>query len=164
MGKTLTLVCAALLLLAAGGPNSAAQGTATPPAPATTPVGHWKTIDDATGKEKSVVVLWMQDGQLFGRVEKILDPDPGNPEEKCLKCSGDLKNKPIAGLQILWGLHPNSADAKGAEWAGGFILDPHSGTSYKCLIALEDNGRKLKVRGFIGFSLLGRTQYWYRVD
>ena len=137
-----------LFLLAAGLVTQAA---------AQSPAGRWRTIDDKTGQVKSIVNLWVQDGVLYGRVEKIINPDPNNPEHKCMHCPGDLDNKPVVGLQFLWGLKQ-----AGNEWNGGYILDPDNGTTYKCLIALEDKGKKMKVRGFIGFSLLGRSQTWTR--
>ncbi len=61
-------------------------------------------------------------------------------------------------MNILTGLSKN-----GDEWNGGKILDPENGKTYKCYITLEDKN-KLKLRGYIGFSLIGRTEYWYRVQ
>ncbi len=121
------------------------------------PVGRWKTIDDITGKAKSVVLIWEQGGKLFGRIQKLVDPDPKDPNPTCDGCAGAQKGKPVVGLQILWDLQKN-----GDGWSGGTILDPATGKTYKCLLSVEDGGTKLKVRGFIGLSLLGRTQYWLR--
>jgi uncharacterized protein (DUF2147 family) len=121
------------------------------------PVGRWKTVDDATGKVNSLVVIWEEDGKLYGKIEKLVDPDPQDPDPRCDRCEGELKNKPLLGLRILWNLRRD-----GEEWSDGKILDPDNGKVYKCNIALEDDGKKLKVRGFIGFSLLGRTQHWLR--
>ena len=142
--------CAVLALGALSGIAANAQDS---------PVGRWRTVDDATGKTKSIVSLSLKDGVLYGQVEKILDPDPANPQEICLKCTGDLKDKPITGLQFVWGMKSG-----GSQWEGGWILDPHSGSTYKCLMELQDGGKKLKVRGFLGVALLGRTQYWYRAE
>ncbi len=128
-------------------------------AAAPTPVGVWKTVDDATGKPKSLVTIWEQGGILYGKIDKILDPEPDNPEQKCIHCEGSLKNKPLVGLQILSGLKKD-----GDQWSGGRILDPDNGKTYKCYINVQDGGKKLKVRGFIGFSLIGRTQYWQREE
>jgi uncharacterized protein (DUF2147 family) len=133
-------------------PLAAAQAPVTK-----SPVGLWKTIDDATGKAKSIVMIWEENGKLFGRVQKLIDPDPKNPEPKCVDCSGEQKDKPVVGLRILWDLEKD-----GEAWSGGTILDPANGKAYKCLLSLVDDGEKLKVRGFIGLSLLGRTQYWAR--
>jgi uncharacterized protein (DUF2147 family) len=121
------------------------------------PVGQWKTVDDATGKVKSVVLIWEANGKLYGKIEKLIDPDPQYPDPKCARCKGEMKDRPVVGLQILWDLHRD-----GDQWSGGRVLDPDSGNTYRCYLAVEDGGQKLKVRGFIGFSVLGRTQYWVR--
>ncbi|MFM7018308.1 DUF2147 domain-containing protein [Flavobacterium sp.] len=118
-------------------------------------VGKWKTIDDQTGKEKSIVEIFEKNGKIFGRVLEILDPVGKN--KKCEQCEGEDKNKSIQGLVIIKGLIKEEE-----EYTDGKILDPKNGKLYKCSISLE-NKDKLKVRGYIGFSLIGRTQYWYRV-
>lgn len=121
------------------------------------PIGVWKTIDDKTGKEKSYVRIYeTKTGKLQGEVIKILTP--GKEDAKCEKCDGDNKNKPIKGLTIVWGL-----EKTGDGWTGGHILDPNSGKKYKCSMKLEGND-KLNVRGFVGVSLIGRTQTWERVE
>jgi uncharacterized protein (DUF2147 family) len=122
------------------------------------PVGRWKTVDDATGKVKSIVVTWEENGRLYGKIEKLINPeDPQNPDPRCVHCQGELKGKPLIGLRILWDLTKS-----GEQWSGGKVLDPHNGKEYKCSVTVEDGGKKLKVRGYIGFSMLGRTQYWLR--
>ena len=121
------------------------------------PVGRWRTVDDATGKVNSVVVVWEQDGKLYGKIEKLIDPDPRDPYPRCTRCDGEMKNQPLIGLRILWDLKKD-----GNQWSGGKILDPDSGKAYRCFMVLEEGGRKLKVRGYIGLSLLGRTQHWLR--
>lgn len=124
---------------------------------AQTPVGTWTTIDDKTGKPKSVVEVYEQrDGTLSGRVVEILHSERG-PNPLCDKCKGELKGKPVKGMVILWGVRK-----KGDSWEGGQILDPASGKVYSVRLTPVDGGRKLDVRGFMGFSLLGRTQTWTR--
>ena len=119
------------------------------------PVGTWKTIDDETGKEKSYVEIFEKDGKLYGKVTKILTK--GKEDSKCDKCSGTLKNKPIQGMVVLSNLKKN-----GNEWTGGKIIDPNSGKEYKATLKL--NGKdKLDVRGYVGISLVGRTQTWHKV-
>ncbi|HEX8697910.1 MAG TPA: DUF2147 domain-containing protein, partial [Myxococcaceae bacterium] len=83
--------------------------------------------------------------------------EPQNPV--CDKCEGALKNQPIIGMVILRDLKKDDD-----EWTGGTILDPGNGKTYKCKIAVEAGGKKLKVRGYIGMSLLGRTQHWVRAE
>ena len=124
---------------------------------ASSPVGRWKTIDDVTGKVKSVVAIWEEKGKLYGRIQKLLNPDPKDPNPTCDDCAGEQKGKPVIGLRILWDLQKD-----GDGWSGGTILDPANGKTYKCLISIEEGGTKLKVRGFMGVPLLGRTQYWLR--
>lgn len=124
---------------------------------AQSPIGTWKTIDDNTGKEKSYVQIYeTKSGKLQGKVVKILTP--GRENAKCTDCSGDNKDKPIMGMIIMWGLEKD-----GNEWNGGHILDPNNGKQYKCKISLKDSNT-LEVRGYLGISLLGRSQTWYRID
>lgn len=120
------------------------------------PAGVWTTIDDATGKPKSIVEISEQNGELTGKVVEVLQSDQG-PHPRCTACTGDLKDQPVEGMTILWGLKKD-----GDSWEGGKILDPKSGKTYKCKMHLTDGGQKLEVRGFIGFSLLGRSQVWER--
>lgn len=123
-----------------------------------TPVGTWKTIDDATGKPKSIVQITEQDGKLEGKVLKVLQSDEGT-HPVCRKCEGERKNQPVEGMTIMWGV---SRD--GDVWDGGKILDPHNGKTYKVKLSLLDNGNKLDVHGYIGFALLGRSQVWERQE
>ncbi len=122
------------------------------------PVGLWRTVDDETGKAKSLVKIWEKNGKLYGRIVKLINPDDGNANPNCDKCPGALKDKPVVGMTIMKGLSKD-----GDEWNGGTILDPKNGKTYKVLIEVIKGGKALKVRGYIGFSLLGRTQYWHRV-
>ena len=119
-------------------------------------VGRWKTIDDATGKVKSVVEIHQaRDGSYAGRVVEILDTKDG-PNPACDKCKGSLKGKPIKGMTILWALKP---DGKG-KWSGGQVLDPENGKTYKSKLELLDGGRKLGMSGCIAF--ICRQQVWIR--
>lgn len=123
----------------------------------TSPVGSWTTVDDKTHKPKSIVEIYeTRDGTLAGRVTEILQSDRG-PNPLCDKCSGDLKDKPVKGMVILWGVKQ-----KGAAWEGGKILDPAAGKIYSVKMIPIDGGTKMEVRGFMGFSLLGKTQTWIR--
>jgi uncharacterized protein (DUF2147 family) len=122
---------------------------------AQSPVGNWKTVDDKTKEVKSIVQIYEQGGQLYGKIVKLFRKPGEDPNPKCTKCGGAKKDQPIIGMVILEGMKPD-----GDEWSGGRILDPDNGKTYKCIIKVE--GGKLKVRGYIGMSLLGRTQYWLR--
>lgn len=120
-------------------------------------VGTWITIDDETGKKKSKVELYKQDGKLYGKITYVY-PRPGLADNPvCKKCSGDRKDKPLIGLQIVRGLAWN-----GTEWEDGTIVDPENGKVYTCSIWLaEGNSDKLNVRGYVGPFF--RTQTWIRV-
>lgn len=119
-------------------------------------IGKWKTIDDETGEAKSIVEVFSKSGKIYAKVVEILDP--ANKNSVCKKCLGEDKNKSILGLTIIKGLSKD-----GSEYNSGEILDPKNGKLYKCALSLESKD-KLKIRGYIGFSLLGRTQYWHRVN
>ncbi len=123
------------------------------------PVGVWRTIDDKTGKEKSLVRISEVNGELRGTIEKLFREPGEEPNPNCDKCPGEKKNKPVIGMTILTGLKRD-----GQEYAGGEILDPANGKTYKCKMWTTDGGKKLNVRGFIGVSVLGRTQVWVREE
>src|SRR5687768_5826077 len=112
MKKVFTLAVVALLFMSAGLSSS--------------PVGTWKTIDDETGKEKSYVVIWEKNGQLYARIDKLLlKEDQG---KLCEECEGEKYNKPVQGMQIMWGVSATK-DSKG-QYSGGNILDPKNGKIY----------------------------------
>ena len=122
-------------------------------------VGLWKTIDDKTGKARSLVRLTEVNGELRGSVEKLFR-EPGEEQNPlCEKCPDDKKDKPVIGMTILSGMK-----ADGDHYEGGHILDPNNGKTYKCKMELDDKGKKLKVRGYIGVPMLGRTQVWLREE
>lgn len=119
-------------------------------------IGKWKTFDDKTGDAKSVVEIYEKDSKVYGKIIEILNPEKKN--DKCTKCSGQDKDKPLKGLTIIKGLKKD-----GKEYSDGEILDPSSGKLYKCTISLE-NKDKLKVRGYVGISAFGRSQIWTRIE
>ena len=121
---------------------------------AQSPVGVWKNLDDEDGKEKSHIEIYEQSGKLRAKVIKLL---PAAAITKCNACKGDKKGKDLIGLDILWDLKKS-----GKIWDGGQILDPKNGKEYNCKIEF-DGADKLKVRGYIGVSMFGRTQIWYKV-
>ena len=143
-----TLFASLLLSMAAG--TALAQAT---------PAGLWKTIDDKTNAEKSLVRITEAGGVFTGKVEKILTD---KADAKCTECTDDRKGQPVQGMTILRGIKPDASD-KGT-WVGGDILDPNDGKIYKVLLKLADGGKKLDVRGYIGMPMLGRTQTWHRVE
>jgi uncharacterized protein (DUF2147 family) len=121
------------------------------------PVGTWKQVDDETGKVKSIIQITDNNGELQGKVLQVLISEDG-PHPVCKKCDGDKKDQPIEGMTILWGVHKDGDNV----WDGGKILDPKSGTVYKVKLSMSNGGQKLDVHGYVGFSLLGRSQIWIR--
>ena len=135
--------------------------SATATAQATSPVGVWKTTDDASKKEKSLIRIVESGGVYSGRVEKLLDADaPKDPV--CKDCTDERKDKPILGMTIIRNMK-QSADDK-TVYDGGEILDPNNGKVYKSKMKLVDGGSKLDVRGYIGVPMLGRSQTWIRSE
>ncbi len=114
-------------------------------------VGTWKTIDDETGKPRSLVQIYEQNGKIYGKVIKLFREPNEEANPLCDECKGAKKDKPVLGMVIIEGLKK-----VGSEWKDGTILDPEKGSVYDCKIWLD--GKNLKVRGYIAF--LFRTQTW----
>jgi uncharacterized protein (DUF2147 family) len=128
--------------------------------PTDTPVGYWKTVDDLTGKPKSIIkITENQDHSLNGEVIKLFAPAEKIPHIICKACLGENHNQPIVGMVVMSGLKRSDT-----QWGDGHILDPQNGKTYNCSAKLADNGKKLDVRGYVGLPLLGRSQTWERVD
>jgi uncharacterized protein (DUF2147 family) len=122
-----------------------------------TPLGLWQTIDDHTGAPRAVVQIAQDaNGVLSGKVVKGLMPGE-RPDRRCTACTDYRKDQLIIGMTILSGMHKD-----GDSWEGGQILDPDNGKVYRCKMHLEKDGQQLVVRGYIGVSLLGRSQTWIR--
>ena len=129
-------------------------------APANTPIGYWKTIDDKTGKPRSIVRIFELNGELRGRIEKLLDLPSGAKAPICEQCPGDKKGKPVLGLEFLWGFKRD-----GAGWGEGAVLDPEEGKVYKANLDVLDGGKRLKLFGFVRVVFkIGRSQTWTRVE
>ena len=148
--KVLKSLAAVVLFIFATSPLIAAN---------VSPVGTWRSIDDNTKKERSIIRITDQNGELQGVVEKLFDQPGDDPAHLCKECKGERKDKPIIGMTILWGLKQD-----GNSWTGGEILDPHNGKIYRCKMTPSADGKTLDVRGFIGVSFIGRTQTWLRQE
>lgn len=122
------------------------------------PVGRWRTIDDDTKSERSIVEVTKVGDELQGRVLRIFYRPDEKPDPVCELCEGARKDQPVIGMTFLWGLKPDG----GNDWAGGAILDPKNGKIYNAKLSLTEAGSQLRVRGYIGTPLLGRTQIWLR--
>lgn len=142
------------------------------------PVGYWMQYSD-NGKAQSIIQVYQGDNQQYEG--KILVPFINEvngkaqvPDVYCKACGKgqdngyqyDYVNAPVQGLKIMWAFTKDSdgSGTDGALYDNGSLLDPSSGKVYSGKIQTQDNGNKLYVRGYIGLSLFGRTQYWYRID
>jgi uncharacterized protein (DUF2147 family) len=139
-----------LVMAVAFAANAAAQMT---------PVGLWKTIDDESKEEKSLVRIVEEGGVISGRIEKLLIP-PTNPKGICDKCTDERKDQPLIGLTILRNLKQDAEDK--TVWQGGEVLDPNNGKTYRARLQPVEGGKQLQMRGYIGPFY--RTQIWTRVE
>jgi uncharacterized protein (DUF2147 family) len=142
-------ILAAVLLGAATLPLRAADQTA---------VGLWEQVDEKSGKPESWFKISERNGVYQGNIVKIFFK-PGEDENwVCDKCEGDERGKPVLGLALIKNMQRN-----GNLYENGTIMDPRDGSVYKAKMTLSGDGKTLEVRGFLGFSLLGRSQYWNRL-
>ena len=118
-------------------------------------LGQWKTIDDETGVEKSIVEIYKKDGKIYGKIIEIFNAS--KRDLLCQSCEGEDYNKPILGLNII-----KDMEIKGNVYKNGTVINPEDGKIYDCRLKLdEDNPNRLQVRGYVAFFY--RTQYWVRV-
>lgn len=123
--------------------------------------GNWRAIDDKTGFAKAIVKIErLKDGQVIGTIMRIIPRPDYTPKEVCQNCPKPFTDQKILGMTPLWGLRPE--DTTGLRYAGGFILDPLSGRIYRSKAKISNDGRRLTMRGYVGVSVLGRTQTWIR--
>ena len=117
-------------------------------------IGHWQIVN-SDGTPGGQAEIYLENGKLFGKVTQVR---PGrNPHDVCDKCSGEYKNQVILGMVFLRNFHPD-----GDDWVGGTVVDPENGSEYKGKIWAVGRD-SLHMRGYIGISLLGRTEAWVRI-
>lgn len=139
---------AALLLLPLAAAPLRAQST---------PVGRWQAASDVDGKPSALIEIREVDGQLVGTISGLFSAS--DSAAVCDQCDGDRRDQRVLGMQILSGMRPD-----GDGWSGGSILDPESGKVYRARMHLEEGGKRLVVRGYLGFAIFGRSQVWIRVE
>lgn len=123
--------------------------------------GIWQSVDDVTGAPKGQVEITQQaDGTYVGKVVKITPRTGYTPKEFCTGCPAPYTNKPILGLNVITKLKHK----KDLAYSGGKILDPNSGRIYSLAVKVSNNGQRLHLRGYVGVSMLGRSQIWIRVN
>lgn len=120
-----------------------------------TPAGLWQAISDVDGKPNAVIEIREVDGQFVGTITALFSAS--DSAAVCDECSGERRGQRVLGIRMLWGMH-----ADGDEWSGGSILDPESGKVYRARMHLEDGGKRLVVRGYVGLPMFGRSQVWIR--
>lgn len=116
-------------------------------------VGQWKTIDDESGKARSVVEIFERDGKYYGKIQKLFRGPNEDPDPVCEECEDDRKGQKIIGMEIITDMKFNKKDD---EYHKGEIIDPENGNIYDCKLWIEDGN--LKVRGYLLFFY--RTQTW----
>ena len=146
LSRTMALLCLLLASAAAFGAEQRLEGL-------------WKTIDDHSGLVRAIVRIQEVGGEYQGRLEKLFLQAGEEPNPRCEQCAGERHNKPVEGLLIVERMR-----LEGDDYSGGEILDPESSAIYCCRMQLADDGRKLMVRGYLGISILGRTQTWLRAE
>jgi uncharacterized protein (DUF2147 family) len=117
--------------------------------------GVWQTSNDAGQPDGLVRIVEMAGGYDIS-VLAVFSPPAPSSAPLCERCEGELRDKPVVGMVIARGLRRD-----GDGWTGT-ILDPDEGKTYRCVLQLADGGRTLKVRGYVGLPLFGRTQTWTR--
>lgn len=118
-------------------------------------LGKWKSVDDETGNERSVVEIYEKEGKYYGKVLGIFTAEGEDPDPVCQECDEDdprYMNK-VIGMEIIQDMELSKG---GDVYEEGTILDPENGSVYDCKLWVEDGN--LKVRGYIMF--LYRTQTW----
>ena len=130
---------------------------------AATPEGFWDSIDDRTGEQLSIIELKKKPDNTYTGTIVYRYPVPGGAVlTNCVKCPEPFKNKPILGLQIAWGLKEDPK--KPNQYIDGRVLEPKTGNIYKGKAQLSADGKRMRMRGYMGISALGRTQVWIRTD
>jgi uncharacterized protein (DUF2147 family) len=133
------------------------------PAPAAgepSAIGLWEQVDEKTGQAESWFRIVEKDGIYTGTIVKMFSK-PGDPPPesfRCTKCEGAEKDAPVLGLALIKGMKRS-----GLSYEGGTIMDPRDGTVYRALMNLSPDGKKLEVRGFLGYAVFGRSQTWNRL-
>lgn len=124
---------------------------------AQTVFGKWKTIDDRTGKPKGLIEIYEKNGLMYGKILKVLEE--GREDVVCIKCDGEMKDKPVVGMHII----KNGKKNDDNEWKGKYLFDPEQAMTFRFKIWLNpDNSDELKVRGYLAF--IYRTQTWVRAE
>lgn len=117
-------------------------------------IGNWTYVD---GTKTTYITTMEEGGALKAQITKVTKDGKDDPAATCAKCSDANKDKPLAGLVILW-----DTKKDGANYKEGKLLDPDSGRLVKGAVEVIDGGRKLNVKGSVAF--ISKTQVWTKVQ
>lgn len=120
------------------------------------PIGLWQPLDSA-GRPLGLIHIFEANGLYYGRIEASSPSD--DRSTRCTRCTDERRGQPIIGLVLMRHLRPQNG-----QYVDGDILDPDTGRIYRCSLRLTDGGHQLVMRGYLGISLLGRSQTWQRVE
>jgi uncharacterized protein (DUF2147 family) len=123
--------------------------------------GVWQEFDDQTGKVEALIrIEKTADGAYEGKIVKLMADVAGENARVCGGCSGSLRNQPLLGMRILYGMKRKDSQT----FEGGEIIDPDDGKVYRCHMRLSEDGKTLEVTGYIGISWFGQSETWRRAD
>jgi uncharacterized protein (DUF2147 family) len=147
-----------LMLMLVSAAVSVGASVISVPAAEPSAVGLWEQVDEKSGKPESWFRIQEKNGVYEGTIVKIFFKPGEDPNWVCDKCEGDERGRPVLGLALIKGMQRT-----GTSYENGTIMDPRDGSVYSALMKIAPDGQKLEVRGFLGISLLGRSQIWNRL-